>query len=466
MGVAFFLALGSCGNRFLELKPDQNQKIPGMIADYQALLDMTTTNLNPMNALSNHTLGLIGADDILLSNEQWQSFPNGTDFNYQKNAYLWQDVVYEGGEGADLVFNPIDYNTGYNRILTCNIVIDGLGKLGVTDKEEESSWNVAMGNALFHRAWNYYTLSQLYAPVYDAATANLKSGLPLNRTGDPTEEIRQATLFDTYQFILDDLHLSEILLDDLPLNTYRASRLAVYALLVRLYLQMGQYEDVINYAEKALQIKSGLLDYNTLANENTGYSFPHYGDGNPEVIFLTTAYIRGVYQNNLLYNPNPELMALYSQTDLRKDLFYGLNNGRYQFIGSYNGDDWLFTGLAVDELYLNLAEGYFRVGKVTDAIEILSSFCARRYEHWSDDELREIEGLELLHRILLERRKQLVMRGLRWEDCRRLNKDSNTATNFERYVDGILYTLRADDPVKWVWPFPKEATDLGDFSNR
>jgi len=64
---------------------------------------------------------------------------------------------------------------------------------------------------------------------------------------------------------------------------------------------------------------------------------------------------------------------------------------------------------------------------------------------------------EALALVLKERRKELLFRGLRWMDIKRLNKEG-AGINITRVVNGMRYTLEPGDP-RFALPLPADVID-------
>lgn len=460
LNIVLHISLGftclSCGEAFLDVKPNQNQRVPTSITDYLALLDNPTSNSNPMNIRSSHTLGIIGGDEFYISEEHWDNFSTGIRFNYQKNAYIWEKAIYEGGEGGPL--NPTDFQTGYQRILNCNIVIDGLREM--TEKNGED-WRLTAGMAYFHRAWNYYNLAQLYCPVYNARTARSDWGLPIRREADPTTTQSRSSVYETYVQIADDLTLALQFLPDKPINPFRPSKVAAYALFARLYLQIGEYDKSLEYADSCLTIQPELNNFNEIVVDGN-YVFPLYGFGNPEVIFTTAAFNAQIYSSTR-FNVDTLLFDSYTSEDLRRHLYFRTNtNGQTQFYGSYYGNDLFFTGLSTNEVYLIRAESYARLGNAPAALKDLNHLMRHRHNQSTFEPITYADEYDVLNWIVAERRKELVLRGTRWEDLRRLNKEVRFEKAMKRVLGERVFELPPSHS-RWVWPFPPEAIQVGGY---
>lgn len=437
----------ACGTEFLDIKRDQSQVIPERIEHLQALLDDAHRT---MNANSCHELGAIGADELELDFGVWQNIPNRP---YEKNGYIWADDVYEGNEVND-------WNNAYRRILFANTALEGIEKITPAENQMEA-WNNVKGSALFFRAFNYYELAQLFCKPFDAGTADRDLGLPLRLMPDITAHTGRATLRQTYQQIIQDLLNAQSCLPEIPINTHRPGKAAVFALLARVYLQLGDYEAALGYADKCLSIQHDLIDLNEVSL-TANYTFPTYGLGNPEVIFSCSMSNIAVVTSSRM-NIAHAVLDLYSDHDLRKVAYFrdGTNNN-VLFKGSYMGSGGLFTGLAVDEVMLIRAECHARTGSLERAMQDLNDLLKKRYarEHYTP--ISAGSKASILDFVMEERMRELVLRGIRWEDIRRLNKEPVFAKTITRTLGDDRYILNPGD-AKYTWPLPDNAIDLGGY---
>jgi hypothetical protein len=150
------------------------------------------------------------------------------------------------------------------------------------------------------------------------------------------------------------------------------------------------------------------------------------------------------------------LFRSYQVNDLRKTLFFAdKGKGVINFKGTYSGDNGIFSGLATDELYLIRAEAAARKGDAANALKDLNFLLIKRWKKGTFISLTAATSEEALKLVLIERRKELVMRGLRWSDLRRLNKDPRFQVTLTRTISGNKATLPPGDP-RYVFPIPDE----------
>lgn len=433
--------LMACDREFLEIKRDKLERIPYTLNDFQSLLN-TVNNPNQ----SPHELGIIGADEYYVSNGRLATLSQA----YQRNGYLWAKEVYEQE-------NVNDWNNGYSKILYANIALEGIEKFGTPALDQ--LWNVLKGEAYFQRAYNHFALAQLFCPPYAPERISKKVGLPLRRESDVTMLPSRSTLGEMYDFILQDLQEAEKLLPDQAVLKYQPSKLAVYALYARIYLQFSDYGRALEYAERYLRITDELLDFNRI-NASLRYPFAaDNGASNPEIAFFKQALRSTILGNR--FNVDTMLLGMYEENDLRRQVyFHRETDGRITFKGTYSGLNAAFSGFATDEIILVKAECLARAGEVDKALEALNYFLKHRIVQATFEPL-EIRTKELLlHTILMERRKELFQRGVRWEDLRRFNKEPSHATILVRNIDGDRYELKPNDP-RYTWPLPDVEITVG-----
>lgn len=440
--LAGIFVISACGKKFLDIKRDARLVVPTSVKDFLALMDLRTVMNNAPSTVS----GVISAGEFYLTDGNLGPVSSVM----AKNAYIWADDVYGNEEVAD-------WNNAYHRILYANMALE-VDKV-VPKEHEKEDWNLAKGLALFHRGYNYFQLAQLFCKPYDAATAHADLGVPLRLDYDVTEKVGRGTVEMVYKQIIGDLEMAIELLPEQSLHTLRPNKSAACAVLARAYLQMQNFEQAGHYADLGLKYQSGLIDFNNL-DFNKNYTFTNdYGISNKEVLFFWQMANSPIISPVRL-NVDEELLSTYEEVDLRYSAYFNKNteNGM-GFKGSYGGDRLMFTGLTTSELWLIRAECRARMGQGEKAIEDLNELLKHRYDKGKFIPLINVNDKATLKRVLLERRKEFYLRGIRWEDLRRLNKESDHASTLIREIDGNRYELEPGDP-KWVFPIPQRELEL------
>jgi hypothetical protein len=416
---------------FLTTKADQSEVVLHSVADCQALLD----NASVMNGLGHFgypNLGQIGCDDYYPTPGQYAGYTLP-----EQQAVTWAKQIQDTGQ-----VNA--WALPYKVVLAANTVLQTLA--GIASAPDPLAWNGAAGGAHFFRAFAFFQLVQVFASPYDSSKAGTEWGIPLRLTADVNEKISRARLQASYDQIIGDLTAAAALLPAHPgwLPT-RPSKAAVYGLFSRVYLSAGNYTKAGAYADSCLQLQHTLMDYNTL--DTTAYiPFTRF---NPEVVFSAAYYSSGpTFVGKTL--TNSFLYRSYASNDLRKSLFF--KNGN-TFYGRYDEDGYGFCGIAVDELYLTRAECSARAGNVVAAMHDLNTLLVTRWRAGFFVAYTATDADSALRQILVERRKELLYRGLRWMDLRRLNRDSRFAVTLIRTVQGIASSLPPNDP-RYVYPVP------------
>lgn len=421
----------SCKKNWLDEKPDKSLVVPATLTDFQAILD----NSSVFN-LSHPALSEMSTDDILLQATNWNNLLTAT----ERNAYIWNEDIYNGGAG-------LDWNNSYKQVFTANTVLEGLEKITVSSAIQ-TTYNNIKGSALYYRANAFYNLSQLFCKPYNPASAVNDVGIPLKRTADINEPIVRASVEATYQQIIDDLNVAKTLL---PLTTSfktRPSKPAAFGLLARTYLAMEHYDKAEAAADSCLSYYNVLIDYNSL---NTTANNP-ISRFNSEVLFQSTIGNNSIFlTSNLLVDT--VLYSSYQLNDIRKQAFFRPSGSYYSFKGSYDGGNLFFNGIAVNEIYLIKAEAAIRQGKIALGMQQLNLLLQKRWKTGTYVPFTAATQNDALSIVLTERRKELLFRGLRWSDLRRYNQHPELAKTLIRKINTQVYTLQPNTN-RYVLPIP------------
>ena len=155
------------------------------------------------------------------------------------------------------------------------------------------------------------------------------------------------------------------------------------------------------------------------------------------------------------------LYRSYDTNDLRKKVYFKTRGNGPVFNTSYSGRTFAFSGLATDETYLVRAECNARLGNIALAMTDLNWLLENRYKTGTAPQYNFATTKEALDVILKERRKELVFRGLRWPDIKRLNKEEAMEKIVpRRFINGRSYQLPPSSN-NYALPLPDDALREG-----
>lgn len=436
IALCFFLGFLLSCKKYLDAKPDKSLVVPTTVQDLQGILD----NWRYMNVECSE-LSEIASDNYYLTDNSYLGLPN----DYSRDAYIWTPGMFVG-------VPTVDWTYEYNVVYNANIVLDNIDNIA-KDPTTISDWNYCKGSALLFRAKAFYEIAQIWCKAYDENTAGSDLGIPLRLTSDFNAPSVRATLKDTYSRIITDLQNAALLLPTTPpAHPYRPYKAAAYGFLMRTYLSMRAYDKAKLYADSCLQLNNQIEDFNEL-DATSSYPFAAIKFTNPEDIFHTSCPVLYYDLYRRYSRIDSALYASYDSNDLRKEIYFKNNpDGSVYFRGSYNGIYTNFNGLATDEIYLTRAECLARGGNVASAMEDLNSLLIKRWVSGAFTPFTAINPTDALQKILTERRKELLMRMLRFTDIKRLNKEGANIS-ITRLIQGQRYTLSPNDP-RFALPIP------------
>ncbi|WP_262249850.1 RagB/SusD family nutrient uptake outer membrane protein [Parapedobacter soli] len=427
IGVA---GMSAC-DRYLDVKSNSALVTPNTIESLQRLLDASRDMNFSVNAYAEAS-----ADDYFLTDDTYNARPESN-----RNVYTWRNF--------DDTWNN-DWARGYLAVYNANLALSQLGGIERTEVNA-SEWDRVYGGAHFFRAHQFLSLVWTYAKAYDPITADSEFGIVLRLDADPTVPSKRASLADSYRQIINDLKVS---IDFLPLRSEHAMRpsgLAAYGMLARAYLSMGKFDSAYVYADRALTSYSALMDFNDPGQVNLSATFPFQRLNSETIFYAELASSQPTIHPNYAHIDST-LYRSYEDGDLRKLAYFSTTDGYASFKGSYAQGTDGFAGLATDELYLIRAECAARLGRREQALSDLNALLETRWRNGAFRAFTAESDDETLSLILAERRKELLMRGLRWIDVKRLNVQA-ASISLKRFVNDELIELSPNDN-RFALPIP------------
>lgn len=438
--------LSSC-NDYLSVVP-KGEKIPTTLADFEALL-RDEYNCQRVDVLQ----------ELILLNDRYVSSSNLSYYPLYSANYNWD-------ESADRIkLNDEDegtYYTTYSSISTCNLIIENAASMTETTDTERKAL-VAQAKVL--RAMNYFTLVNYYSDTYTDETAAQKGGVPVILSANINAPYTQPSVKEVYDFILEDM---EEAYNDLPekaqtiLHPDRATADAFYA---RLYLQMGNYDKALEYADKALEANDALFDwvdfyrqYESVIEDSTDFntSLPspmgfdyveNYDFRHGSTSYSTTESGLTLDRASRFEKGDARMAARWKLRDMGDVGSYYVSTMR----GYFN-----YGGMTTVEVYFIKAECLAREGQYQEAMDLVNKVRQTRILPEVYTPLSASGTDEAVRLIIRTKANEMIQTQVPFIDARRLNAEGKYPVTLTKTVDGKTLTLSPDSHL-WTMPFPQGA---------
>lgn len=394
------------------------------------------------------------------------------------------------------------YASLYSVISNCNFYFENIEevKANTIDDAKLSNLEYYTGEVYAMRALAYSELIKLFCKAYDPATAKDELGVVLRKYYSKPEEAVRASLYDSYQFVLEDLKKAEDIFDEEydGYSTIYTSKGMIEALRARVALYMQDWETAIDYSTRLIESKEYSLASARLLYTNTQSYFKYMwtNDVATEIIwriYLTPESYGGILGSPFLgrnsdkvnyypdYVPANWVLNAYTAKDLRYDAYFRtIRTGHSHLLTcpllvKYEGNESFISSIYTYEIsmpkpfrlaeqYLIRAEAYCRQAKpnYSAAANDLAKLRQNRYDASSVSVSLNAENF--IETIATERVLELYMEGHRLQDLKRWGKLYNEGKGFERtpqaqsLEEGSRIKKSADDYM-FVWPIPRHEVE-------
>lgn len=363
--VASVLALTGCKD-FLNQEPKLTQSTEITLSSYDGLNKSVAGAYGPLASSSWYGASYVLSSDMRSGNG---SRNEKAESGRYTQSYEWN---YTDDNGGGI------WSTAYYVISAANNVINSLEGKTSTEVSEQDINNLK-AEALFIRALAHFDLVKIYSQPYTYKKDGL--GVPYVKVTDPNGKPARESVENTYKMIVEDLLEAEKAIDSKYVrdgfvdSKASVSIYAIQALLSRVYLYMGDWNNSAVYATKVIDSKAfDLWDAETYP---TVWGKDVADDGG-EVIFeiygkKTNGYYGSWVDISWMCNPegyadtqaSPDLISLYKEGDVRRDLYVSKTfedetvlywTGKYPGKGDGTPDATNVIILRLSEMYLNRAE--------------------------------------------------------------------------------------------------------------
>ena len=428
--IGMFLVSGC--DHFLDEAPRGNA-IAETVEDYDKMFNAST--IMNMSIADSYYAYWKNDEQIITENcystvVQITSYPTSI-----KAAIEYQYHIYREYE------NSLEWEKCYNQIYIFNAIMNGI----MQAQGDETEKGYLLAEARVSRAYMHFLLAQWFAMPYNETTAETEWAIPIVKEANTqTKKYDRATVKELYSWIISEMEEACPLLKKREEHRMRCYQATGYALLGKVYFQMGKYEKALEPLRTAYELLQGdpnvyLTDHKV---KQASYGYKEMG------MFDIMSYIPFVYNDNetlyCKYNPTmrnyylpyydmaptdylkPEIYQLFDEEDLRRNLISTKNAMGEPLPYPYSGalGAYMNLGCALPEVYLMLAECEARAGSESESRRVLEEF--RSYRLLSGFEVipQSVQTKNDLIRFCVdEQTREFVGTGYRYYNVRRLWND-------------------------------------------
>jgi hypothetical protein len=435
----------SC-KKYLDIVP-KGQKIPQSFEDYKALVESADGHMFEYESQNQ-----VANDFYIVNSQQSAVTLANLNYNWQEDKERMQFLNVDRG-----------YNAAYKGIFMYNVLINNIATATTGSAADKAR---LAAQAKIGRSMLYFYLVTSYAKMYDAATAAQDRGVLLNTADNMSASLKQLSVKEIYDFILNDIHEALPALPENAEDPLFANKAAGFAFLSRVNLFMKNYDQAAVYADSALKRNNALFDYVAYYNQNKvladgtspSINIPRFEFKSPENYIFHYGGEAVKRQGFYICMLRPSDSTQYDRGDARFKVNYALVNFGEKILAYRRMDDVNGGGIRTPEMYYTKAECLARAGKLAEAMEALNTVRRKRIipELYSDVTAKDLpEAMALIRR---ELKCEYRGTGLVYLTLRRLNNDSQFRATITKTEGSKTYSITPDSRI-WIMPFSATAVN-------